>query len=196
MAGRMPITDTVRQQRPGSDSFRPPYAPQISRRHPARRAAGSFLRGSASPPGRFSRASRPAGTWPRSDAVKKSRSSVGRAVRRWAGRPPPGKRLAPARRSRLRACPDLASSRCRRTGCLYHWRPRCPDGPWEHQVIPQVGEQRTIDVGKDVRRPPLLQDDLVYPRTVRAPPHIEHPAWGRPVQVHRKVHRRQGAGHV
>jgi hypothetical protein len=42
-----------------------------------------------------------------------------------------------------------------------HGVPRCPDGEWEDEFLPQVGEQDAVDVVENVVGSALAQDDLV-----------------------------------
>src|ERR1017187_7101073 len=53
----------------------------------------------------------------------------------------------------------------------------------KNQLVPQIDQERTIDIGQDVHRTALLQHDLVDPGTVRSGGQIEHPPRGRPAQV-------------
>ena len=132
-----------------------------------------------------SRASRAAGTCPRSGAVKKSRSSVGLGVRccaSSAASPPAGSpcwRAArrtswspPAGRAAVRAG-RRSPSPFRLAGRRDQRRPRRPDRSRQDQVVPQVGEQRAVNVSEDVGGPSFLQDDLVHASPVGARPEVE-----------------------
>ena len=101
----------------------------------------------------------------------------------------------PAGRAAVRACRRPLSSG-RLAGRRDQRRPRGPDRSREDQVVPQVDEQRPVDVGEDVGRPSLLQDDLVRACPVGARPQIEHASRRGPVEVQRQFHHRQGPRHV
>ena len=148
------------------------------------------------------------GTCPRSGAVKKSRSSVARDVRCCASRPLPLPGGSPCWRAERRtAWPTLAGKPTDPADYLPplrrslaagrdQRRPRRPNRARQNKVLPQVSQQRAIDVSQDVGGRSLLRDDLVHPGPVGPGPKVEHAPWRRPVQVQRQLHHRQRPRHV
>jgi hypothetical protein len=88
-----------------------------------------------------------------------ARSPDWQAGRRTAWPPPAGKPKGPA------SCrpPSLRLGLARKRD---QWSPRGPDAPWQDKVFPQVYEQHTVNVSKDVGGRSFLQHDLVHARPV------------------------------
>jgi hypothetical protein len=103
----------------------------------------------------------------RGDVGRQARASGG--GRRTAWRPPSGKQSAPASRRPWPRSQDLRPpSRRGPAGGLDHRGPRRSGRSRKHQLIPEVEQQRAVNVGQDVGWTSLLEHDLVHTSTVGA----------------------------